>query len=361
MPQLRLGNWRGGRGACGDGQPTAWRTGLISSAVHSMISCSASYSLRTLPTYPAALAAGGRQLFNSCSSQVVPRVRTVSRARPSTARQPLRRRVRGRPRPRRVLQEPADDLAVPVLAQPPTIRPSHHSVGPTFPSPSNSRDTCSPRNQSRCCQPIGVESSPGSSASPRLRTVPRGAAVRPGRRARRCPARRPDLPRPVSARSVPAGPASWSPPAHHQQVLGASPGRRHVQPAARQLHLGGFGRPVVQTLAGTTARAAPSGTGARSTAGAGRPRTAWPCAARTSRIRLETFCLPSNFVPRPSVIWTRSRGSSDAQFGCRRLPARGQRAERGLLGFGRPARSPAIGLPQVCDMLFCAGLPVRKC
>lgn len=27
----------------------------------------------------------------------------------------------------------------------------------------------------------------------------------------------------------------------------------------------------------------------------------------------------------------------------------------------RDLRSPAIGLPQVCDMLFCAGLPVRKC
>ncbi|KJY34242.1 hypothetical protein VR44_12325 [Streptomyces katrae] len=52
-------------------------------------------------------------------------------------------------------------------AQPPTIRPSHHTVGPTLPYRSNSSGTwAGSRYQSRCRQPIGVGSSAGSRAAP---------------------------------------------------------------------------------------------------------------------------------------------------------------------------------------------------
>src|SRR6516165_4517742 len=48
-------------------------------------------------------------------------------------------------------------------AQPPTILPSHQTVGPMLPVLSNNVGPCGPRYQSRACQPIGVGSSAGSS------------------------------------------------------------------------------------------------------------------------------------------------------------------------------------------------------
>ena len=108
-------------------------------------------------------------------------------------------------------------------AQPPTTRPAHHTVGPTFPVRSNITGTCrGSRYQPRACHPIGVGSSAGSSAA--TLGAPAGKSRSSASAIPACPSRS------TSATGSAASAALvWAPvqPAHHRRSA-TGPGPKTV-------------------------------------------------------------------------------------------------------------------------------------